>query len=1321
MSSTLASSPSPAIDPRRLHYPLPDPPQEEASYIHPTQKDSSTLSPYSGHHPYSTSVSPSDFDTPSDQDLYSEYVEFNVDDPNDPFYGVDFDPGAEAAHASPATLVDLPITTTDVSTIEALLPESQPPKASSEFVPAYPVSPLNTSSANTRNALESTSESMQMTQSHYSHSHGLSIPNHSIQYKMASTPSSLHPLSDQSSSSHNSAEGISPAMIASSYSPRVTITPAWAEGEEQDLSVHDSYMTGGGGYHGVQNGASLYGFKVEDEDTSTAVPHIPSYGTHDEDWDSDEINIRSGVKPERRKSLSAVEVPNFKDLENNEALETKKRDVADWMSKASESVVKEEVGPTTNLSAPNLGTRRRAKSTSAAFVTPSPLGQNGEDPAFPEFRPTPQQSFDPVEGEDIEAASDTMSIRENRLQEGQLYYNVHAKEFNPRDISLVMRPRYLHDAPQFPKISDTCSQPQSSNEAMKRWNQTADTFSLLSRQATWGTRRKSEPSLADIESIKNGSFIKRLSFGREKREKKPGGYFEKGLDQITNLVRKKSDANQLKRSRSGKDPKESRGRTGAPSNLRKESQASLAPPRSPSSNRRRPESPRLNTNVGGSPGALGRTYSGSISATSPNSTNKNAFGFVGAAIRRARSRSDIRQGPGEGLATMWRGVGGPPLPTLASPPIDNNEDIKPIDLSDVEADDDDDEEGGEEGDRIEFDQMATPISPNFAGFKDHVLRLNPTMEAEYLVDRIAHQQVVRYKNLLNWRVKHSAAIINQSCTANHHCLAQGGAPTLLDPKGQPRKTSISNGLQGAGDLSDGDSNPEGQLAMDSFPNGVPMPPATSLPAEFECQLCFRVKKFQKPSDWTKHVHEDVQPFTCTYSACREPKSFKRKADWVRHENERHRHLEWWMCQVDDCSHKCYRKDNFLQHLVREHKLPEPKAKTKAAVKKARGSDEQVWVMVRSCHHETKAQPQDEPCKFCGKVLTSWKKLTVHLAKHMEHISLPVLRLVEQQSVDANTIISPVEPLPSRPSPLTPTNMGRELSGSSGPFTIGSSISPNTAHLPQFQSPNYPQHSPHGSNMPIFTDPLYGPTMGFVANTSGPINYAIHAPVQQQQHQSDLLFGNNQLGFNGYDQLNPGMHHGHSATRSQGGFTSIDNSPLIDDTHGFTTLNQGQGQNYNASTSSRSYNSYPNSNHTLSPDPSFVPISAPQQMNGPGAYSTQSLTPDSGNFAPAPQQLSGRGYSSFDGLGLGDPNAFGFHGVNIVGDGSGINYTGQIAIGNRSNGNMNGNVNGGGNSRNHSGSASFSSSPHGRNGSGAGFGGRTSNAEFDAGQNGYAYQ
>jgi hypothetical protein len=334
----------------------------------------------------------------------------------------------------------------------------------------------------------------------------------------------------------------------------------------------------------------------------------------------------------------------------------------------------------------------------------------------------------------------------------------------------------------------------------------------------------------------------------------------------------------------------------------------------------------------------------------------------------------------------------------------------------AEADDDEDDEDDlyEDGDmKSEATKLIDEIAPNFAGFQQHVLKLNPLLNTTntYLVDRIAHQQCVRYKALLNLRVKHLQAIGARNCTCGSMCIALGGSANALDSKGDQRGVDPLSG-------SDGDITPlEGAINQDSFPQDIPMPPTSTLPAEFECQLCFTAKKFQKPSDWTKHVHEDVQPFTCTWERCKEPKMFKRKADWVRHENEGHRHLEWWTCDVDDCRHKCYRRDNFLQHLVREHKFVEPKVKTKAAIKRAGGVDP-TWAKVEACHQETAELPQNEPCRFCGKTFPSWKKLTVHLAKHMEHISLPVLKLVAKKELDEDTIISPVQEPPPRSFPTT---------------------------------------------------------------------------------------------------------------------------------------------------------------------------------------------------------------------------------------------------------------------------------------------------------------
>jgi hypothetical protein len=380
------------------------------------------------------------------------------------------------------------------------------------------------------------------------------------------------------------------------------------------------------------------------------------------------------------------------------------------------------------------------------------------------------------------------------------------------------------------------------------------------------------------------------------------------------------------------------------------------------------------------------------------------------------------------------------MPMLASP-LAETEATKPSAQPSPTGDDDDDDV---EAITMDLKVRTDPIIPTYEGFRIHSRQLNPRL-ADFMVERITQEQMRRYKRLLEFRVKHLNAVKGKSCSSGKFCPNLGGEAKQLPPRGGNKDTDAPFiGFQitapGSSD-DDGEPPPEGTVVSAQFPSGVPLPPVKRLPAEFECPLCFKVKKFYKPSDWTKHVHEDVQPFTCTFPNCGEPKSFKRKADWVRHENERHRQLENWTCQIADCNHTCYRKDNFVQHLVREHKIAEPRQRTGRAGNKETagngdagkiiiesylgiGADidtEDVWAIVERCRRDTAKQPKDEPCRFCGNICNSWKKLTVHLAKHMEQISMPILPLVDQKQLNADSIISPVVEIPeSRNLSVTPT-------------------------------------------------------------------------------------------------------------------------------------------------------------------------------------------------------------------------------------------------------------------------------------------------------------
>ncbi|KAJ5641064.1 hypothetical protein N7528_000689 [Penicillium herquei] len=395
---------------------------------------------------------------------------------------------------------------------------------------------------------------------------------------------------------------------------------------------------------------------------------------------------------------------------------------------------------------------------------------------------------------------------------------------------------------------------------------------------------------------------------------------------------------------------------------------------------------------------------------------------------RGRSKSDLPRPATPGLIDLMTNHGGPPVANFFSSPRNSTETAQPrpsitvngdLKCAKVEEDDDDQLNTADaKGLVMEFPMMSRLPVPTLEGFKAQIVQLNPNLQPA-LVYRFANAQVRRYRKLVELQQRHAQAIASGECNSGHFCVALGGRATMLEQRKPLLSTEAGQTQFRVTDVSRRDKQCMGDGAFTAhFPEGVPNPPVARLPAKFECQICFDVKEYKKPSDWSKHVQEDLQPFTCTFPECNETKSFKRKADWVRHENELHRHLEWWTCTFDECGHTCYRKDNFMQHLVREHKIPEPKTKKgkggAAATTDGQQSDKQrardleyLSKLVDDCRHETECEAESEPCRFCGNILGNWKKLTVHLGKHMEQMAIPVLELAKQSTATATASSSSV--------------------------------------------------------------------------------------------------------------------------------------------------------------------------------------------------------------------------------------------------------------------------------------------------------------------------
>ena len=765
MSSTYTSASTPAD--AQAHSSQEEDLGQSNSCLPHTPFDSSILSPYNQSHTLSTSATPyyNPNSTPGESlSEYSNYQPSELSEIDDPFWGVDFDAGVHRVESIPFGVA---YQAEGLNHTSSELPSQAEEKQTSGVLTAstYPISPKLTSIPNTPSS-RSEAHTTKSKTTIFQRELTTGLHNSRFQaliHEVSTHPSTTELIPDHSGSSHGSGGGVRPSAMADFEHNQGS--SEWANQQAQQLRTFmqpDSHYEGADNDFDAQHSAQ----PLQPQSAFTALRDDEGA------WRSNEITGQAGLDPERRKQIEEMEIPNFKEQDQKRRLDEKNDQVESWVSQAEES-------------------------------------SEGRDESYFQLNDQNwaegQRIVQPDENNNIPPVDDAASIRENRLVEGQVYYDFAATPTeNDKDILRNMA-RHWSDPPSLPYMAETQFQPQTANDAIRRFEINAETMSLASRQATWGTRRRSEPSLADIEAIEDGSFLKKLAISKPKdgNRHRKDSIFDQGLDRLANIVRNRGNSNSssavLKRNRSSQSILEQAAQF---SGSRHNSQGSFAPP-APSYNRR--HTPSVSTAFAAMTGplaAVGTAHThargGSIGGapTSPK-TGPTHLGFVESVIKRARSRSDIsvqgKTGPAGGLVGMWRGQGGPPV--LASPPMETEVKQARLPLqpqaqpdNDQDEDDEEDDEQADEGDiKVEFEQE--PIVANYEGFKAHVRRLNPDMEPRYnwLVSRIAHQQEIRYKALLDLRVKHSQAVMNRNCGAGRHCIALGGSATLLDSKGNPKE------------------------------------------------------------------------------------------------------------------------------------------------------------------------------------------------------------------------------------------------------------------------------------------------------------------------------------------------------------------------------------------------------------------------------------------------------------------------------------------------------------------------------------------------------
>lgn len=734
-------------------------------------------------------------------------------------------------------------------------------------------------------------------------------------------------------------------------------------------------------------------------DDHHSVSSLSVARSFDGSWVPNSSTGLGGLDPTARGSEY---VPSPNELKGQREREQKNQDISLWTASVSATISEAGDEPPTPPRRQHWGRRPRTRSTGdrplqqedyfnlqfggASQSIPGPgamLHESSEDDI--------SEGSDEAEETDAESPpADINDTSRNDRSTPEMFSSLEAANRNEN-----FRLHPWQDAPRDAAPRTEAMQPHSSTAAMVAFEMRAKDLETASLTAT-----------IDANSILN---IERLTLSDQAKTKgrRSSSLIKRHFQQASsrfNLKRQASDV-------SISSAKTASQQAGSEVPQRKESNSHRHRMSLSSRHNRSTSVTSLLMSMSGQMAAVGGSHS--VRAVSPNPEASPAS----PAKLRARSRSEV---PRPGLMELMTTHGGPPVAGIYRSPkqpaveAEQTAAIAVPEAHPTAADDEDEMDMADDSGLVmEFPPVSRLPVPTLEGFQAQIMQLNPRLEPA-LIQRFAQAQLRRYKNLVELQQKHSMAVANRACKAGNFCFALGGKESLLQQRKTPADTEAGQTQFHITDLGQGFDQPsyvlgEGAIAAAQFPPGVPLPPVSRLPARFECPLCFEVKTFQKPSDWTKHVHEDVQPFTCSFPECNEPKSFKRKADWVRHENERHRQLEWWTCSFAECHHTCYRKDNFVKHLVREHKMREPKVKkTKGSAAVEGSSDshrepefENLWRTVDDCRRETDRSPRQEPCRFCGNICSTWRKLTAHLGKHMEQLAMSVLELARQSCTPPN--------------------------------------------------------------------------------------------------------------------------------------------------------------------------------------------------------------------------------------------------------------------------------------------------------------------------------
>lgn len=280
-----------------------------------------------------------------------------------------------------------------------------------------------------------------------------------------------------------------------------------------------------------------------------------------------------------------------------------------------------------------------------------------------------------------------------------------------------------------------------------------------------------------------------------------------------------------------------------------------------------------------------------------------------------------------------------------------------------------------------------------------------------LLHRIARMQAERYKKLLYLKARHIWRLNkHKNCEAGSLCpnLSENIEILISKINEHDQITTLIKNYVGLMTLSEEVVTPQ----------NVPSWQVESFHLYLECSLCFEVMCSDDSSEWIDHIYGNICDLVCSFADCDQIHSFVSMIDWAFHEYIKHRESLKWTCNHSQCVYSTFRKANFVQHLVKQHRLIESNCRERVSRFHASNDGERVFLgsddesqgldeicgITEECYSD-QCYTAPEPCKFCYELCIGRSDYAAHYTSHIREIGLSFLKILTEAEPDVKHVMN----------------------------------------------------------------------------------------------------------------------------------------------------------------------------------------------------------------------------------------------------------------------------------------------------------------------------